>query len=119
LVGHELRWGRTIRSVRPLGYLMSAVTFGFPLSLLALVCGGVTPVTLAALAANLLTRICSRRVASPTPGTRPRRHDPRLLPLREVLSLGIWLLSFCGRTVRWYGQPFTVDRHGRLRRITP
>jgi len=119
LVGHELRWARTIRSVRPVGYLMSFVTFGFPLSLLAVVCGGATPVTLAALAANVVTRLWSRWAALPRPGARPRRHDAWLLPVRDVVSLGIWLLSFCGRTVRWYGQPFTVDRRGRLRRVTP
>ncbi len=119
LVDHELRWARTIRSVRPVGYLMSFVTFGFPLSLLALACGGVTPVTMAALAANIVARLGGRRVVLRTAGARPRGHDPFLLPLRDVLSLGIWLLSFSGRTVRWYGRPFTVDRNSRLRRATP
>src|SRR5262249_4961397 len=57
LVSHELRWARTIRSLRPVGYLFSCITFGFPLSLLALACGGPTPVTLAALAANLVARV--------------------------------------------------------------
>jgi len=36
----------------------------------------------------------------------------------DVLSVGIWLVSFCGRTVRWYGQSFTIDHQGRLHRTT-
>src|SRR5207244_11854783 len=56
LVGHELRWARTIRSVRPVGYLMSFVTFGLPLSLLALACAVATPARLAAVAANPVAR---------------------------------------------------------------
>ena len=31
----------------------------------------------------------------------------------------VQVLSFCGRTVRWYGQSFTIDHQGRLRRATP
>lgn len=119
LVGHELRWARTIRSVRPVGYLMSFVTFGFPLALLALACGGVTPLTMAALAATVAARLGGRRVVLKSAGARQRGQDTWLFPLRDVLSLAIWLLSFCGRTVRWYGRPFTIDRNSRLRRATP
>jgi len=118
LVGHELRWARTIRSVRPVGYLMSFVTFGLPLSLLALACAGATPAAVAALAANLVARLAGWHVTRRTAGI-PRLPDACLLPLRDVLSVAIWVLSFCGRTVRWYGQSFTIDRQGRLRRATP
>jgi len=118
LLRHELRWARTIRSVRPLGYLMSVVTFGLPLSLLAMACDGVTWLTSAALVVNLVARLAGQLVASPSRGP-GRVQGACLVPLRDVLSLGIWLLAFCGRTVRWYGRPFTVGRNSRLRRITP
>jgi ceramide glucosyltransferase len=116
LVSHELRWARTIRSVRPVGYLLSFVTFGFPLSLLALICAGVTSVTMAALAANLVARLIGWHATRRTAGLRLRVWDACLLPVRDVLSLGIWLLSFGSRAVRWYGQSFTIDHQGRLRR---
>jgi len=95
LVGHELRWARTIRSVRPVGYLMSFVTFGLPLSLLALACAGATPAAVAALAANLVARLAGWHVTRRTAGI-PRLPDACLLPLRDVLSAAIWILSFCG-----------------------
>jgi len=119
LVSHELRWARTIRSLRPVGYLFSCITFGFPLSLLALACGGPTPVTLAALAANLVARVIGWHATRRTAGLRLRVSDACLLPVRDVLSLGVWLVSFWSRAVRWYGQSFTIDSQGRLRRTTP
>lgn len=119
LIQHELRWARTIRSVRPGGYLMSVVTFGVPLSLLAVVAGGVTRVAVAALVANLVVRVLGRRVCLRAAGAAPRAVDAWLVPVRDVLSLGVWLASFCGRTVRWYGKVFTVDRNSYLRRPRP
>jgi len=100
------------------GYLLSFVTFGLPLSLLALACAGATPAAVAALAANLVARLAGWHVTRRTAGI-PRLPDACLLPLRDVLSAAIWILSFCGRTVRWYGQSFTIDHQGRLRRATP
>jgi len=118
LVGHELRWARTIRSVRPVGYLLSFVTFGAPLALLAVAVGGATPVTIAALSANVVARLFGWHATRRTAGLPLRLGDACLLPVRDVLSLGIWLWSFCGRAVRWYGQSFTIDHQGRLRRTT-
>ncbi len=40
LVRHELRWLRTIRAVRPLGYALSVVTFGLPVAILGTVLAG-------------------------------------------------------------------------------
>jgi ceramide glucosyltransferase len=102
---HELRWARTIRSVRPVGYLLSGVTFGVTLAGLALACSGPHPATAAALGANLLVRL---------PG-RSGWRSIWLIPIREPLSFTIWLLAFCGRTVRWYGETFALGRHSFLR----
>jgi ceramide glucosyltransferase len=116
LISHELRWARTIRSVRPLGYLLSVVTFGVPLSMLAMACGGVTLVTAGALVANVIVRLAARAVLPGRRGARERWRDVWLVPVRDVLSFAVWLLSFCGRTVRWYGEAFTVGRDSQLRR---
>jgi ceramide glucosyltransferase len=50
LVRHELRWLRTIRAVRPVGYLLAFITFGVPVAALGVVLSGGAPVTLAMLA---------------------------------------------------------------------
>src|SRR5712692_5496329 len=39
LCSHELRWGRTIRSIDPVGYFSSIITHPFPLALLAALLG--------------------------------------------------------------------------------
>jgi ceramide glucosyltransferase len=119
LIAHELRWARTIRSVRPLGYLLSVVTFGVPLSLLAVACGGVTTATMGALIANVSVRLAAGAVL---PGDRGGARWWRiawLVPVRDVLSFAVWLLSFCGRTVCWYGERFTVGPDSHLRRPRP
>lgn len=118
LLFHELRWARTIRSVRPLGYSLSVVTFGLPLSLLALACGGVNAATLLALAGNVAVRYLGREILLHAAGAPPSRRSAGLVLVRDTLSLLIWLLSFAGWTVRWCGQVFTIDRHGRLRGLT-
>src|SRR5581483_8587261 len=116
LVDHELRWARTIRSVRPAGYPMSAVTFGVPLSLLALAAGGAGAGGVAALAANLVVRAAGRQVVLRAAGAPSGARDTWLVPVRDVLSLAVWLASFLGRTVRWYGNAFTLERNSALRR---
>ena len=37
LFDHELRWARTVRSLRPIGYLLSFITHGLPVSCVYLV----------------------------------------------------------------------------------
>jgi len=58
---HELRWTRTFRTVRPLSYFFSLVTYGIPLSLLWLAAMGPSRAVLAALAVHVVMR-CGGRV---------------------------------------------------------
>jgi ceramide glucosyltransferase len=39
-----------------------------------------------------------------------------LLPLRDLIAVGIWIVSFFGHTVVWRGDRFRL-RNGRLSRI--
>jgi ceramide glucosyltransferase len=39
-----------------------------------------------------------------------------LLPLRDLIAVGIWIISFWGHTVTWRGDRFEL-RKGRLIRI--
>jgi hypothetical protein len=40
-----------------------------------------------------------------------------LVPIRDVVSFVVGIVSFLGRTVRWNGEPFHVHRDGRLERL--
>jgi ceramide glucosyltransferase len=116
LVLHELRWARTIRTMRPLGFAGLFVTQTLSMCVLAALAlrldgaGSGAPIALLALGAGvrlLLHLEVVRRFAVP-------RGTSWLVPLRDALSLGIWAASFMGRRVTWRGQYFTVGQDGSL-----
>ncbi len=116
LVLHELRWARTIRTVRLLGFAGLFVTQTLSMCVMAALAlaldgaGRVVPIALAALGtgARLLLHLeVVSRFAAP-------RGTSWLIPPREALSLGIWAASFMGRRVTWRGQDFAVRQDGRL-----
>jgi ceramide glucosyltransferase len=114
LLLHELRWARTIRAVRPIGFAGMCVTFTISMCVLAalLLAGAGTVAPVAMVTAGLLARLVLHLdVASRFAVSR----DPVwLLPIRDALSLGIWAASFIGRRVSWRGQRFSVRQDGSL-----
>jgi len=111
---HELRWARTVRSVRPRGYSLSFVTYTVPIALLNLwsspsgLVGGV--ILAAAVGLRLGARAAVRRALGAPTGA------AWLVPIRDVLSLAVWGASFFGQTVRWRGREIVVGRDGHLDR---
>jgi ceramide glucosyltransferase len=100
---HELRWARTIRSVRPKSYAGIILTYPLPLALLYAATtrdrGRVVPVV--ALAA--LARLALHREAQRTLGLR-RRPPASLIPLRDALGVAVWVMGLRGDNVRWRGR---------------
>jgi ceramide glucosyltransferase len=116
LFRHELRWARTIRNTAPAGYAGSAITYPIPLALigaaLGLVAGLPWPVLITILLLAVLCRFALvTRVASALAAPKPRWWI--FLP-RDVLSLVILVLAFCGRSVSWRNSAFRVDSVGAL-----
>lgn len=111
LVRHELRWLRTIRAVRPVGYCLSFITFGVPIALLgALLTGGAAP-AFAMLAVTSAARILLHiKTRDPNASLR----QLWLLPLRDLLSVALWSWSFVTRRVRWRDDHFLVSRDGSV-----
>jgi ceramide glucosyltransferase len=113
LWSRELRWARTVRSVQPIGYSLSFVTYALPLSFGYLIVSGGSALASALLGMAVLLRLAAQTVARRALGTAdPAR--PWLVPLRDALCLIVWAASFFGRTVRWRGQEICVRRGGRL-----
>jgi ceramide glucosyltransferase len=108
---HELRWARTLRSIRPLGFAGSVLTHPFPLALVAVALGG--GATAAAL--TILALICLGAFAMRLDLAldRPLRDCP-LAPLRALLSLGVFLAAYAGREVYWRGSCYRVAGDGTL-----
>ncbi|HKF48900.1 MAG TPA: bacteriohopanetetrol glucosamine biosynthesis glycosyltransferase HpnI [Terracidiphilus sp.] len=111
---HQVRWYRTVRDARPAGYPGLLFTYGFAWALLNVVASGASPLSLWLLGLSFFLRLSMAM----TVGTRvlsDRSVLPHLwlLPLRDVLSLGLWVAGFAGHTIVWRGEQFVV-KDGRL-----
>jgi ceramide glucosyltransferase len=112
LFRHELRWALTIRGVAPWGYLGSLITHPAVLAFLAACLAGFAWTSLGVLGVALLGRFAMVRATDRALGLEPT--PLWLVPLRDALSFGVFLASYCTRTVAWRDRTFHVDRQGQL-----
>jgi ceramide glucosyltransferase len=116
---HQLRWARGVRDARAGGYLGLVFTFGLMWALLALAASGGALWAWSALAVTLLLRFAVALVVG-----RGVLQDLQvvknawLVPLRDVLAAGVWIVSLGGHTVTWRGDRFRL-KNGKLSRIPP
>jgi ceramide glucosyltransferase len=110
---HELRWARTIRTVRPLGYAATIFTLITPWALAVLAASGFSRAGWLAVAVALTLRgtlqaaVRSRFHLRGAPGF-------WWAPVRDLLSFGVYCVSYMGRRVLWRTNRFTVSGDGRL-----
>jgi ceramide glucosyltransferase len=116
VIRHELRWARTIRTVEPASYAGSVLMYTAPITLIAegfLALAGLPPgLALLPLAGAVAGRIglhglVRRKFRTAAGGW-------WLVPIRDILSFGVWAASFAGRSVIWRGQHLEVDAQGVL-----
>jgi ceramide glucosyltransferase len=112
LFRHELRWALTIRGVAPWGYLGSVITHPVALAVFAACLGGFGWPSLGALAVALLARFAMVRATDRALGI--EASPLWLVPLRDLLSFGVFLASYFTRRVAWRDRKFHVDRQGQL-----
>jgi ceramide glucosyltransferase len=110
LVHHELRWLRTIRIVRPVGYTLSVVTFGVPVAAAGCLLAGCALPAITLLAVTALARIMLHLRVRGTDF--PSAHQLMMLPIRDMLSLALWIWGFATRRVQWRDDSFEVARDG-------
>lgn len=115
LFRHELRWSRTIRLVSPAGHLGSIVTHGFAFALMAAAVLGFNPVSLGILALALMARLVLKSRIDGHFGTYAGPYW--LMPLRDLLSFAVFLVSLSGETVHWRGTHFAVEPSGAMSQI--
>jgi ceramide glucosyltransferase len=111
---HELRWARTIRTVDPVGHFGSAVTHAVPLGLLGAVLAFSLP-GVAVLATVLAARLFLKSRIDHIAGV--RAGPAWLLPVRDVLSFGVFLASLAGRRVAWRGDRLSIGERGRIGKV--
>ena len=111
---HQLRWARTLRSARPRGYLGLVLTFGLTWALLLLACSQGALWAWSICVAAVAMRVTVAMVVGNTVlGDHQILSDLWLLPIRDVIALLLWIVSFAGRRVAWRGDLFTL-RDGKL-----
>ena len=114
---HELRWARTVRTVQPIGYALSFVTYAIPMSILVSI--GIEAslnwdmMSFLAVAVAISLRLAVHRlVGRAIPSY--RASDIFLVPLRDLMSFAIWAASYRSRHVRWKNEDFYVQADGRM-----
>jgi ceramide glucosyltransferase len=110
---HRLRWARSTRRSRPLGYLGQLFTMPLPLALL--LCAAhpawwpVLPVTIAlrfAAAYSIAIRVLRTRL------------NWALLPIEDVSGFCFWIAGFFGNTITWRGRRYRLYRDGKFKLLT-
>jgi ceramide glucosyltransferase len=110
---HELRWGRTHRTLRPGGYAGLFLTYPLPIALAYLALARRRRSALRLVAAAAVLRCALAHRAQRTFGVRaPAR--PWLIPPRDLLGFAVWVSAFASRTVRWSERSFAVARDGTV-----
>jgi len=112
---HELRWGRTIRTIDPLGYAGSIFGHPLPWALMAMFLGAGSvllgpAIVLAAAAVGCRIALVKRVEGAFGLGT----HPYWLLPLRDLLSFAVFVAGLLGRDVDWRGRRYQVVSGGTL-----
>jgi len=115
LAQHGLRWLRTIRIVRPGGYLFSAVTFSLPVAVLGCVLAEGRPIALSLLAGTILLRLMLHFAAL---GPARPRSQLWAIPLADMLGFALWCGGFATREVQWRQGRYRVARDGSVQPIS-
>lgn len=116
-IAHQMRWARGVRDARLGGYIGLASTFGLLWALLNLAAFRGSSWSFAVLAAILLARYTVAVViGSSVVKDRQVAQQLWMLPIRDLIAVGVWLASFVGHTVTWRGDRFRL-KNGRLTRI--
>jgi ceramide glucosyltransferase len=123
MLRHELRWARTIRAAEPLAFAVSCLQYPLAWALVALVAsGGEKWAFTIALSAWIAKAIAARGVDLAL-AERQRSTPPAsrtfLLPLRDVISLCVWLAAFAGDKVEWRGRTMRARPARASFRLSP
>lgn len=111
LFRHELRWGRTMRSLVPAGYAASCIRYPIPWALLTIAVSGGAAWSLALLLLAWAVRAIAMRGIDRSLGLAPVL-PIWLIPARDALSLAVLLVSYAGDRVEWRGAVLRAGRPG-------
>jgi ceramide glucosyltransferase len=115
LLSHELRWSRTIRVLRPFEHFGTLVTYPIPLALAAMALLGGGFFGIAAVIATIGARIVLK--SSVERAFKTCAGPLWLMPIRDIISFAVLLLSFFGQKVAWRGARYAVRPSGAMSQL--
>jgi ceramide glucosyltransferase len=115
---HELRWARTIRALEPAQFAASVLQYPIAWAAVTVLLTGGAAWSLAWFAATWglrgLVALAADRELCADPnrvGSGPAKRSPLwLLPIRELMSVGVMIASYTGRRVDWRGHTMQAER---------
>ena len=111
-----MRWARNVKDRRRAQYFGVIVTFGLIWAVLAVAAAPHAWWTWLTFAVTVALRFASAVVVSRGVLADPHAlRDLWLLPLRDLVTLAVWLVSYFGDEVEWRGTRFRL-RDGKLER---
>lgn len=111
---HQLRWARSTRDSRPMGYLGLLLTFGLPWAIIAVALAAGAWWSWLVLAAAVLLRLAvALQVGLGVVHDRAVWRHLWLLPLRDLVAFWVWFASFADNKVHWRGDIFILEK-GRI-----
>lgn len=118
LYRHQVRWARTHRVCQPTGWFFSIITHLTFWSTAWLALSGFSDAGWRLVGVTLVFRVLEGRYLNAClDGLRPFWKVAWLMPLKDLFSLTMWVLSFTGNRVHWAGREFVVSRDGRMREV--
>jgi ceramide glucosyltransferase len=112
---HRLRWARSTRRSRPVGYWGEIFTNPIPLAVLLWIARPeLWPVAAATVLFRGLAAWCTAEWVLHDPLTRRRWW---LIPVQDLMSLWVWISGFFGSTINWRGRRYKLLPDGRFQFI--
>jgi ceramide glucosyltransferase len=109
---HELRWSATVRGVVPGAFIGSVIGMPFPLALLGTVLAPTHAIGALIALLSVLSRLLVAHLVDRQAGARTA--PLWLLPVRDCLTLAIFVATFFTRSVDWRGQRLRMGADGRI-----
>jgi ceramide glucosyltransferase len=110
---HRIRWARSTRRSRPLGYLGQVFTMPGPLALLVCMLAPawwpVLPLVMA------LRAVAAYTVSARVLGS---KINWLLLPVEDLIGFFFWIAGFLGNTISWRGRRYHLFSDGRFQLIS-
>ena len=108
LFAHELRWGRTIQSLAPIGFPLSTLQYPLFWAGLAMVLSMGAGWAVALFGATWLIRMATTFGINGALGL-PAAMSGWLLPLRDLMSVAVIFASYGGNRVAWRGHVLQIS----------